>query len=364
MKSKIAEKLLDNNSVFFIAEIGKNFIDREGEMTVKEALEKAKNLVFAAKNAGADAVKFQTHTVFDEVANLDFKSPHFDSMDRYQWVEKNEMLTPLDEFFIPLKAYCDALEITFFSTPMSRGAAKKLAVLDMPFWKLGSADITDFVMGEYISKTGKPVIISTGMVDYDELDIVVKFFENKNIELVILYCVSEYPCPPDQFNLNSISFLKEKYPKHVIGFSDHSVDSYLPVLGAVELGASVIEKHFSFSRDLWGSDHKASLTPHEFKDMVVNVIQGNIPHHELGLMKGDLNKELPGAQNRYRPFFEKSLVASRDLVKGQVLVEEDFWAMRPHNLLGGFSAKEFPSLLGKLLTKDVKEGEAIKDSDV
>ena len=142
---------------FIIAEIGKNFIQTESERPVGEYLENAKVLVKAAKDAGAHAVKFQTHNVEDEQLNITVVSPHFKGADRYSWVTRNTNATPLETFWRPLKAYCDEIGIIFHSTPMSRGAAQILQQLDVLFWKVGSGDILDFVLLDYIAKTGKPI---------------------------------------------------------------------------------------------------------------------------------------------------------------------------------------------------------------
>src|SRR3989344_4680898 len=145
MNGKQIWERINGKGVFTIAEIGKNFIQTQEERPVKEYLENAKKLVKAAKDAGADAVKFQTHNVEDEQLNINVVSPHFVGSDRYSWVSRNDKATPLDKFWKPLKSYCDAIGIIFHSTPMSRGAAYKLNELGVEMWKVGSGDILDFV---------------------------------------------------------------------------------------------------------------------------------------------------------------------------------------------------------------------------
>ena len=255
--------------VFVVAEIGKNFIQTEVERPVGEYLENAKALVKAAKDSGADAVKFQTHNVEDEQLNIHVVSPHFKGADRYSWVTRNTNATPLDGFWRPLKAYCDELGIIFHSTPMSRGAAMKLNQLGVELWKVGSGDILDFVTLDYMAATGKPIILSSGMSTIEEIDQAIGFLKRRKAKVVLLHCVSKYPCPPEQLNLGTIGFLKERY-QIPIGFSDHSIgiDS---ALAGVALGAQVIEKHFSFGRDLWGADHKVSMTPDELKALVTGI---------------------------------------------------------------------------------------------
>src|SRR3989344_5013385 len=225
-----------DSKIFVIAEVGKNFIETEEERPLSEYLENAKILIKAAKESGADAVKFQTHEVEDEQYPAEITSPHFKSLDRLRWLTRNTNATPLS-FWQEVKAFADKLGIIFFSTPMSKKAAEKLSKVDVPIWKLGSGDVEDFHTINYLATTKKPLIISTGMVSRKELDDVVSYIQNKKIPLAILYCISAYPCSPESFNLASIKYLKEKYPDANIGFSDHSIDSHLPALAAVKLGA-------------------------------------------------------------------------------------------------------------------------------
>lgn len=357
-----ANKMLGGSETFFIAEIGKNFIQTEDERSVEEYLENAKRLVKAAKDAGADAVKFQTHVVEDEVLNIDFTSPHFQAKDRYSWVSRNMNATPLEEFWKPLKKYCDEIGILFFTSPMSRKAAQKMDDL-VPLWKVGSGDVEDHIMLNYLAATKKPIIISTGMVSLSELDAVVDYFSEKNVPLSILYCVSQYPAPKEAFNLATIEELHEKYPKAVIGFSDHSL-THEATLAAVRIGASVIEKHFSFSRDLWGADHKASLTPEEFKEMVDLVRGGSHIIAEIGSMYGKQGKELEGATNQFRPYFNKALVAGCDIPEDTVLTEEMIFAMRPLKLAGGLPANRLKEVVGTKVRRTMRKFDPITESDI
>lgn len=344
-----------DNTPYIIAEIGKNFIQTEEEHSVEEYLENAKALAHAAHSAGADAVKFQTHNIEDEILDEDFDSPHFEGQSRYEWVKRNTEATPILDFWEPLQEYCMDIGITFFSTPMSRGAAILLEGLDAPFWKIGSGDVRDYALLSFIKKTQKPVILSTGMVSYQELADAVSFLGD-TIPLTILYCVSEYPTPPEAFNLSSFVQLNERHPHAHIGFSDHSLGDEA-ALAAVNLGATVIEKHFSFDRGLWGPDHKVSLTPDEFSGLVEKVRSGVTV--DVSPYWGDMNAELPGATNQFRPYFDKTLVAARDLEKGDRLSEDDIYAMRPRLTQVGFPATDFPSLIGTSITHDCAQYEMI-----
>jgi sialic acid synthase SpsE len=343
----------NKNKVFIIAEIGKNFIQTKEEGPVEEYLKNAKELVKAAKKAGADAVKFQTHNVEDEQLNVSVISPHFSGSDRYNWVARNNKATPL-EFWQELKRYCNEEGIIFFSTPMSRGAAQKLNKAGADLWKVGSGDILDFVMLDYLAETGKPVIISTGMSTLEEVDKAIEFLKKRKVDLALLHCVSKYPCPPEELNLKTIDFFKKRY-NIPVGFSDHSIgdDS---ALAAVNIGASIIEKHFSFSRDLWGADHKVSMTPEEFKIMADKIRSGE----EIGLNNyGEEAKILQDDEAIFRPIFRKSLVAACDLPAGSILTKEKIYAMRPQKYAGGLPSEEYENVIGRKIKKDLKKYEPI-----
>lgn len=353
---------MGEGKIFFIAEIGKNFIQSKEEKSVEEYLRNAKELVDAAADAGADAVKFQTHVQEDEVMNINFTSPHFSGSDRYTWVGRNEAATPLESFWKPLKAYCDERRVIFFSTPMSRGAAVKLEAVGVPMWKVGSGDVQDYILVNHLIATGKPIIISTGMVSLQELDEVVRYLTARKAPLVVLYCVSQYPCPPEMFNLATIEYLKQTYPGVVIGFSDHSI-THEASKSAMKLGAKVIEKHFSLSRDLWGSDHKASLTPSEFKEMVAIGRSNAFLDMDVTPFYGTKDKELEGAGNQFRPYFNKALVAGVDIPEGTSITEDMLFAMRPVKLIGGLPANALDSVLGKKATRMLKKFEPITEAD-
>lgn len=336
--------------VFIIAEIGKNFIQIEKNQPVSIYLKNAKDLVLKAKAAGADAVKFQTHHYQDEQADIDAISPHFKSRDRYTWVKHNSISTPIREFWEPLVDFCKKEKIIFFSTPMSYGAALILQKLKVPLWKIGSGDILDFVMLDYIAKTKKPIIISSGMSTERELDTAIDFLKRKKADITLLHCVSQYPCPPENLNLATIKYLKNRY-QISIGFSDHSlkIDS---ALVAVALGAIVIEKHLSLSRKLWGSDHKASLTVSEFTKLVATIRsfeQGKIIVKQTLINKylGVEDKIMRDTEAIFRPYFRKTLVASCNIKSGTIIKPRHVYAMRPQIFLNGLASEKYESILGQ-----------------
>ena len=344
---------VDRQEVFVIAEIGKNFIQTEDSKTFQEYVNNAKELIKAAKDAGANAVKFQTHNIEDEQLNIDVVSPHFVGSDRYSWVKRNNDATPL-EFWKEIKKYADEIDIIFFSTPMSRGAARILEEVGVDLWKVGSGDILDFVTLDYIAQTGKSILISSGMSSLDEVDKAIDFLKKRTDKIVLLHCVSKYPCSEEELNLGTISFFKKRYDIPV-GFSDHSL-GHRSTLAATEKGAVVIEKHFSLSRDLWGADHKVSMTPHEFKSMVDDIRGGKKVKLDND---GDENKILQDDEAVFRPFFRKSLMFSRDVQEGETIVSDMIYAMRPQKHAGGLSSEEYENVIGKHITKNVNKYDPI-----
>lgn len=363
---------LIKDKIFIIAEAGKNFIQSEDDRPVEEYLENAKSLAKAAKESGADAIKFQTHNVADEQMNINVISPHFKGSDRFSWVTRNDKATPIDEFWKPLKAYCDEIGIIFFSTPMSRGAAKILDDLGVELWKVGSGDLLDFVTLDFMASTGKPIIISSGMSTDEEVDKAVEFLKKRNADFALLHCVSKYPCPPEELKLGTIQYFKEKYDVP-IGFSDHSVGENVidSALAALEAGAQIIEKHFSYSRDLWGSDHKASVTPEE-KAKLVKAVRNFEKDPEKALAKIDqkfrkkekTDKVLQEGEAIFRPYFRKALVAARDIKEGETIKPEDVYAMRPQAHIDGHPSEDYEKVVGRKTNKKLKKLSGIKKSDL
>lgn len=363
---RLPMNLIASGHIFVIAEIGKNFIQTQEERPVSEYLENAKALVKAAKDAGANAVKFQTHSVEDEQLNINVVSPHFKGADRYSWVTRNTNATPLGAFWKPLKSYCDEVGIIFHSTPMSRGAAEKLNEAGAKLWKVGSGDILDFVMLDYMAGTKKPIILSSGMSTLEEIDRAVDFLKRRNAQVILLHCVSKYPCPPEDLNLGTIAFLSGRYDIPV-GFSDHSIgiDS---AIAAVALGAKVIEKHFSFSRGLWGADHKVSMTPDEMRAMVEGIreLEKNPARKEEYLQKdavktgmGNGVKTLQEEEAVFRPYFRKSLMAGQDIPAGTVITAEMVYAMRPQVYAKGLPSEEYEKVIGKKASRPLNKYDPI-----
>lgn len=356
---------------FIIAEAGKNFIQSEDERSVQEYLANAKVLVDKAVENGADAIKWQTHHVEDEQLNKEIESPHFKGGDRYKWVQRNEQVTPLNEFWKPLKQYCDDSGIIFMTTPMSRGAAQRVEDLDVPLWKVGSGDILDFVLLDYLRNTQKPIIISSGMSTLDEVKMAVDFVKEKNHKVFALHCVSQYPCPPEDLRMGTIRTLKEALGVPV-GFSDHSI-GIEPDLVACALGVTLVEKHFSLSRDLWGPDHKVSMTPYELKqlrnglDEVFSNDQKKqeVLNSEYGIKAvSQSEKILQDREKIFRPLFRKALVAGQDINEGEIIQSQMVYALRPQAHIDGLNSERYPYVVGKRLKSGLKKFDPITEDNL
>ncbi|MBI4992220.1 MAG: N-acetylneuraminate synthase family protein [Candidatus Harrisonbacteria bacterium] len=362
---KIWEKI--EKGVFIIAEAGKNFIQTADDRLVEEYLKNAKELVDRAVWAGADAIKFQTHSVEDEQLNIEIVSPHFKGLDRYQWVRRNTLATPVNEFWRPLKDYCEQKGIVFFSTPMSRGAAMRLSEVGVPLWKIGSGDILDFVCMDYLRATDIPVIMSSGMSTLEEVRKGIDFLRAKNPRVALMHALSKYPGLPEEANLAVMQLFQESFPGVPIGFSENSV-GIEPSLLAVALGATIIEKHFTLRRDLWGSDHKVSSTPEEFKELVAAIrkIENSseekdrwINYPNLSAVLGKKEKILQKDEAEFRPIFRKSLMAGMDLTAGTVLEPKMLYAMRPQKYAGGLPSEDYEEVLGKRIKIPLKKFDPI-----
>ncbi len=339
-----------------IAEIGKNFIITQAEEPTDVLVSRAKTLILEAKRSGADTVKFQVHHVDDEI-HPDNKiiSPHFDQ-ERYEWVKRNTFQA---DFWMKIIDFCREVDIEFLATPMSRGAAILLDIIGVDRWKIGSGDILDFVMLDYIRDTGKPVILSSGMSSLEELKLAYDFLKEKTNDISILHCVSQYPCPLASLNLLSIPFLKKQFPDVRIGFSDHSLEISTGAF-AIELGAEIIEKHFTLDRKAWGPDHKVSLQPEEFSQMVKEIkikqdskIPIMIPPIALGVATKYIQKE----EEKFRLVFRKGLYTARDIKQGEIFEPQMFYAIRPIN--GALPSQFYESVVKMKALKDYKRYEKI-----
>ena len=223
------------------------------------SLGNAKKLVKLAANCGADAVKFQTHIAEHETLKEAPNPRYFNEESRFDYFERTSF--SLNEW-AEIKKEADKNNIIFLSSPFSIEAVEILKKLDTQIYKIPSGEITNLPLLEKIASIGKPVFLSSGMSNWNELDIAVNLLK-KTCKLTIMQCSSLYPCPPEKVGLNIIQEIKDRYNTNV-GFSDHTLGFSAPIAAAA-LGATVVEKHLTFSRQMYGSDAKHSMEPDDFK---------------------------------------------------------------------------------------------------
>ena len=340
------QNILNSKKCFLIAEIG---VNHNGDV------ELAKKMIFAAKESGADAVKFQTFKaeilasqltpkVKYQIDNTGSGESHF------QMLQKLE-LSYQDHF--SLKAYCETLNIEFISTPYDINSAIFLNDdLDVRCFKTASADIVDIPLQEYIASTGKNAIVSVGMASLGEIETICEIYhKNKNKNLSLLHCVSNYPCSDKSLNLKVIKTLQNAFGVPV-GYSDHCLGETGAII-SIAFGAKIIEKHFTLDKNLPGPDHPASSTPEEFRNYSDAIRRSEA-------MLGSSIKRCQPEEVEMSKVSRKSLHLSRDKNEGEVLKEDDFLLMRPGTGIN-YDKKEF--LVGRILKRNLKKGHLIEFSD-
>jgi pseudaminic acid synthase len=311
------------------------------------SFDKAAELVRVAADSGADAVKLQTYTA--DTITIDSDREHFRIDAGTIWDGKNlhalyrEAFTPW-EWQPKLKALADELGIHCFSSPFDFTAVAFLEKMDVPAYKIASFELVDIPLIERVARTGKPMIMSTGMARLSEIDEAVRAARRAgNEELVLLKCTSAYPTPPEEANLRTIPHLAETFDV-ASGLSDHTLGIAAPVV-AVSLGACVIEKHFCLSRDEPGPDSAFSLEPHELKAMVDAV---RFAEQALGTVRLEPTpKELKSRELR------RSLFVVEDVAAGEVFTDKNVRSIRPGH---GLHTRHLGEVLGKRARRDVERG--------
>jgi len=340
MKSiKIREKTIRNNgSCFIIAEAG---VNHNGDIN------SAKKLVDAAKNVGADAVKFQTFKseklVTDSVNMASYQIENIGRKEsQYNMLKKLEL--EYNEFII-LKKYCDSKDIIFLSTPHSFDAIDFLDRL-VPAFKFGSGDITNIPTLRYAARKNKPIILGTGMSTIDEVKTAIDAIKKEgNNEIIVLHCTTNYPCQFEEVNLRAILTMQNELDC-LIGYSDHSLGNIVSV-AAVSMGAVVIEKHLTLDKTMKGPDHCSSLNPDEFKNLVYDI-------RNVEKILGNFCKKPEKSEKEIKNVVRKSLVANKNIEKGSILDEDMIVIKRPGTGLPPF---ELEKIFGKKTKKNIVKDE-------
>lgn len=327
--------------VYIIAEAGVNH---------NGSFELACKLVDAAKIAGVDCIKFQTfkskNLVSHNAQKADYQKNTTGEGSQMDMLKKLEL--SYDEF-LALKNYCDKVGICFLSTPFDFDSIHFLNSIDMPFWKIPSGEVTNLPYLVELAKTGKPVVMSTGMCDMDEIEAAINVLKNNGTkEIKLLHCNTEYPTPYEDVNLKAMQTIKDAFG-YEVGYSDHTKGIEVPV-AAVALGATVIEKHFTLDRNMEGPDHKASLEPNELAAMV-----SSIRHIEKVIGTGD--KTPSPSEKKNISVARKSIVAAKKIKKREVLTEDNIIVKRPGT---GISPMRWNEVLGTKAVRDFEEDELIE----
>ena len=305
----------------------------------------AKNIIAAAKKAGADALKIQTYTpdtitLNSDLPDFQIQGGLWDGETLYSLYEK--AYTPW-EWHKPLFEYARELDITMFSSPFDNTAVDLLEDLNAPAYKIASFEAIDLPLIKYVASTGKPMIISTGMADAEEIQEAIDAARSGGCkELAILHCVSGYPAPSEDYNLLTIPNMKERFGL-VIGLSDHTLDN-TTAIASVVLGASIIEKHFTLDRNAGGPDDSFSLEP---ADLIALCHDSKTAWAALG--KVDYGRK---ASEQGNVKFRRSLYFVKDLKAGDIITEDAVRSVRPGF---GLAPKFLDEVIGKMVTKDISK---------
>ncbi|MBQ8434779.1 MAG: N-acetylneuraminate synthase, partial [Oscillospiraceae bacterium] len=310
----------------------------------------AKKMILKAKEAGADYIKFQTFLpeklVSKKTQKAEYQKQNTGSDESQLAMLKKLALSYED--FIKLKKYCNEVGVGFLSTPFDMESIDFLKSLNMDFWKIPSGEITNLPYLEKIGKTGKRVVLSTGMSEMPEIKAAVKILEeNGSNNITLLHCNTEYPTPFKDVNLLAMNTIRKELGKPV-GYSDHTPGIEVSVAAAA-LGASVIEKHFTLDKNMEGPDHKASLEPDELAAMIKSI-------RNIEQALGNGNKSVSESESGNINIARKSIVAKRDIKKGELLSGENVTVKRPGN---GISPMKWYDVIGTKAVKDFCEDELI-----
>lgn len=332
MSIRIKNKIIGDNSVFIVAEAG---INHNGKLSL------AKKLVSKAKEVGADAIKFQTFEASD------LTSIH----SKYYKIFKKLTLSSSD--FGEISDYAKSLGIVFFSAPFSNKATDMLTKLNVPAFKIASGDLTDLPLISYVAKKMKPIILSTGMSNFNEIKQAVRTVKSTgNNKIIILHSVSAYPTPIEDVNLNSIPFLQSKFP-YPIGYSDNGKNLIVPLV-AVAKGAKMIEKHFTISNKLSGPDHQFSTNPKEFSVLVKQI-------REIESMLGKNEKKCQPSELEGLVSVRRGITALTNISKGTKITSNMVAPKRPAT---GIQPQFLTKVIGKVTKRNISEDESINWKDL
>jgi pseudaminic acid synthase len=335
---KINNRIISPKNVFIIAELSANH---------NQNISLAKETIYAMKESGADAVKLQTYTA--DTLTINCKNKYFTINNNSLWDGQTyydlykKAYTPW-EWHLELKELSDKLGLTFFSTPFDKSAVDFLEKIDVPCYKIASFEITDIPLIEYTASKGKPMIISTGIATYEEINDAVNTCKKAgNNDIILLKCTSAYPAPIEDANLKMIPKMAKDF-NVLTGLSDHTIGSVVPI-AAVALGAVMVEKHFILNKNIDSPDKEFSMTPEEFSLMVKEIRNAE---KALGKETYELTEKQKKGRN-----FARSLFVVKDIKKGEIFTEQNIRSIRPGD---GLPPKYLNDIIGKTAKMDLERG--------
>lgn len=349
MNNNFFDTIINKKEPYIIAELGSN---HNGDM------ELAKKLITEAKNAGVDCVKFQSWSK-DTIFSQEVYDRNYFLKDDYRNRTDFTLERIVDAFSISeqelyeMKLFSDTLNLDCTSTPFSRKEVDFLTgKFDAKFIKIASMDLNNFPFLEYVASKNKPIVLSTGLSDLDEIDKAVRVIENTgNRQIILLHCISIYPPDDEQVNLKNMETLSRNY-NYPVGFSDHSIGTAIP-LAAVALGSKVIEKHFTLDKNLFGWDHKVSANLEEMHTICCD---------SKRIVKSLGNNRIISPENEeQKNAFRRSIVLTKDKNEGDVLEYADIDYKRPGY---GIQPLESKYVIGRILKNNVKKDNLLKWEDM
>ncbi|RDU73855.1 N-acetylneuraminate synthase [Helicobacter anseris] len=327
-----------------IAEAG---VNHNGDLNL------AKRLIEVAKESGADIIKFQTGKPENVISRFAPKAQYQIENTKNSQENQLEMVKKLalrDDDWTTLIQHCKKVGIEFLSTPFDFESIELLDKLGIQTFKIPSGEITNLPYLRKIGKFNKNIILSTGMSNLGEIETAISILTDagtKRENITILHCNTEYPTPMQDVNLKAMQTIANAF--HLpVGYSDHTQGIHIPI-AAVAMGAKVIEKHFTLDKNMDGPDHKASLEPHELKEMIRCI-------REIEVALGNGIKQESESEKKNKPIARKSIVANRVIKAGEVFSEENLYVKRPAN---GLSPMEWDNVIGKIAKRDFVEDEII-----
>lgn len=316
-----------------IPEIG---INHEG------SLEVAKEMVLSASRAGARIIKHQTHVVEDEMCGAAKKVIPGNSTDSIYEIMNRCALSEEEE--AALKEYTESLGMVFLSTPFSRAAVDRLQRLNVKAFKVGSGEMNNYPLIEYMADLGKPMIVSTGMNNISSIKKTVAILERNHVSYALMHTTNLYPTEPSQVRLAAMRQMMEEFCGIPIGLSDHTINNNACV-AAIALGAKIVERHYTDNKKRTGPDIVCSMDEMDLRELIGAA-------HEIPQMLGGKKETIP-AEKVTRDFAFASVVSISPIKAGEAFSKDNIWVKRPGN--GEISAEEFGNVLGKLATVDIAE---------